>query len=434
MTTLILSLLLALIAGPAEEIVAFVGVSVIPMDTEQVLLDQTVIVRGDRITLVGPRDQVEIPEGARIIAGEGRFLIPGLAEMHGHIPPPTQPPAEIEKTLFLYLANGITTVRGMLGHPGQLELRERANASELDSPNLYLAGPSFNGGSISSPSQAAARVRSQIEEGWDLLKVHPGLTLAEYDSMAAAAHRGGIAFGGHVPAEVGLDHAIRMEQLTFDHLDGYVQRLFEVDPEAVDLVALDELVRNTVAAGAWVVPTLVLWETIFSANDLDELNDYPELIYMPPSTVATWDRQFRARLTAASFDLNEARKLIDARMQVLAALNDGGAGILMGTDAPQQYSVPGFSLHREMARMVEAGMSPYQVLKSGTANVGRYFEDKDTFGIVGAGHRADLLLLEANPLDDVANVASRAGVMVRGRWIPEQEIQQRLGEIAASYR
>ena len=121
-------------------------------------------------------------------------------------------------------------------------------------------------------------------------------------------------------------------------------------------------------------------------------------------------------------------------MDVLAELNRAGAGILMGTDAPQQYSVPGFSLHREMERMVDAGMTPYEVLRSGTANVGSYFSAWDTFGLVAGGQRADLLLLTANPLEDVSNVARRAGVMVRGRWYPEDQIQERLAEIAESYR
>ncbi len=436
MKTLLFSiaLCLAVSSGAAADPLAFVGVSVIPMDSERVLENQTVLVDGDRIVWVGPASSAQIPAGTRRVDAAGMYLMPGLAEMHGHIPPPNQPAEEIEKTLFLYLANGITTVRGMLGYPGQLDLRERAKVGSIDSPTLYLAGPSFNGNSVSSPEQAADKVRTQVDEGWDLLKIHPGMTLAEFDSMALTAKATGIEFGGHVPADVGLEHAISMGQLTFDHLDGYVEYLFNADPEGVDQVALNEIVRQTKEAGAWVVPTMVLWETLYTVVSLDELNAFPELVYAPPAARASWERQFRQRLSAAQFDRDQNERVIDARMQVLSALHKAGAGILMGTDAPQQYSVPGFSLHREMDRMVDAGMSPYDVLRTGTVNVGTYFSAWDTFGQVAEGHRADLILLTANPLESIANVASRAGVMVRGRWYPESGIQERLSAIAASYR
>jgi imidazolonepropionase-like amidohydrolase len=436
MKTLLLSIVFCFAActGAQADPVAFVGVSVIPMDSERVLENQTVIVEGDRIVWVGPSSGAELPSNARRIDAAGMYLMPGLAEMHGHIPPPNQPAAEIEKTLYLYLANGITTVRGMLGYPGQLDLREKAAEGAIDSPTLYLAGPSFNGNSVSSPSQAADKVRAQVEEGWDLLKIHPGMTRAEFDAMAETARANGIDFGGHVPADVGLEHAIAMGQLTFDHLDGYVEYLFEADSEAVDQVALDEIVRQTKEAGAWVVPTMVLWETLYTVVDIDALNAFPELVYAPPAARASWERQFRQRAGDPQFNREQNERVIDARMQVLAALNKAGAGILMGTDAPQQYSVPGFSLHREMERMVDAGMSPYEVLRSGTTNVGTYFSAWDTFGQVAAGHRADLILLTANPLDSIGNVASRAGVMVRGTWYAESEIQERLSAIAASYR
>ncbi|MFT4603303.1 MAG: imidazolonepropionase-like amidohydrolase [Rhodothermales bacterium] len=426
---------LVLCAGAHADPVAFVGVSIIPMDSERVLENQTVLIDGDRIVWVGPTAENEfIPPNVLRIDGAGLFLMPGLAEMHGHIPPPNQSAAEIEKTLYLYLANGITTVRGMLGYDGQLALRDKAKQGLMDSPTLYLAGPSFNGSSVSSPSQAAGKVRDQVAEGWDLLKIHPGMTRAEFDSMAVTARTKGIDFGGHVPADVGLEHAIRMGQLTFDHLDGYVEYLFQADPTGVDEVALNEIVGQTMEAGAWVVPTMVLWETLYSVVDLDHLNAFPELVYASPASRASWEQQFRQRTMAPQFDLAQNRRVIDARMQVLSALHKAGAGILMGTDAPQQYSVPGFSLHREMERMVDAGMSPYDVIRTGTVNVGTYFSAWDTFGQVAEGNRADLILLTANPLESISNVAKRAGVMVRGTWYPEADIQERLAAIAASYR
>ena len=420
-------------ATPDDDVVAFVNVTVIPMDSERTLEGQTVVVRGERIVTVGPADAVEVPDDALTIDGNGKYLMPGLAEMHGHVPPPNRPAEETENVLFLYVANGITTVRGMLGADGQLDLRERANTGQVVSPTLYLAGPSFNGSSVNSPEEAVAKVRRQKAEGWNLLKIHPGLTMEEYDAMARTANEEGIRFGGHVPADVGLMHAIEMGQETFDHIDGYVEYLATVNEEAVDEEALAEAVRRTKEAGAWIVPTMALWETLYGTLDLDELRGYPELKYMPPGTVESWIGRVQRTHNSPQFDLEASREVIAARMRVLEALSDGGARILMGTDAPQLFSVPGFSLHRELERMVDAGMSPYEIIESGTKNVGAYFANEDTFGTVAEGQRADLILVNANPLDDVKHIQQRSGVMVRGRWLSEAAIQERLDEMAASY-
>ena len=411
---------------------AFVGVDVLPMDSERVLADQTVVVDGGRIVAMGPVATTPVPAGAIRIDGNGKFLMPGLAEMHGHIPPPQAPAQHIEAVLFLYVANGITTVRGMLGHPGQLDLKARAVRGEIVAPNLYLAGPSFSGQSVSSPEQADARVRQQAAEGWDLLKVHPGLTLEQYDAMARAARETGMRFGGHVPEAVGLRHAIETGQETFDHIDGYEQELGTFEG-ALDETALAELVEISREAGVWIVPTQVLWETLYGTAGLDSLRTLPELRYAPPEQVRQWISVHEQRLAQPDFDLAESRRLIAARLRILEALHDGGVRILMGTDAPQQFSVPGFSLHREIRRMTQAGMSPYEVLVSGTRNVGEYFANEDDFGTVAPGKRADLVLLRANPLDDVGNVDSIEGVMVAGRWLPRAEIDRRLQAVADGY-
>ena len=125
--------------------------------------------------------------------------------------------------------------------------------------------------------------------------------------------------------------------------------------------------------------------------------------------------------------------MVDNRMRILKALHEGGAGILLGTDSPQRFNVPGFSIHREMKRMVDAGMTPFEVLKSGTQDAGIYFRNEDDFGTIAAGRRADLILLDENPLQDVANVTRRSGVMVRGTWLPESNIKAQLEQIASSH-
>ena len=428
----------ALVSAPparAQEgsAIAFVGATVLPMDGERSLPNQTVIVRGDRIAEVGPAASVQVPNGAQRIDASGKFIIPGLAEMHGHVPPPSAPRQFTDDVLFLYVANGITTVRGMLGAPGQLELRARANRGEMIAPTLYLAGPSFNGNSVSAPEQAAQMVREQKAAGWDLLKVHPGLSREEFDAMARTAKEVGIRFGGHVPQEVGLLHAIEMGQETFDHLDGYIEYL-NGDQGPIPDERLRDVARRTKAAGAWVVPTMVLWETLMGIPEVEELTAFAELRYMPRNTVTQWTNAHRNRLSNPQMNREAGRTVAENRKRLLDVLQDEGVGILMGTDAPQQFSVPGFSLHREMALMVDAGMTPHEVLTSGTLNVGRYFANADKFGTIAAGQRADLILLDADPLADIGNVAKQSGVMVRGRWLPKAEIDRQLAEIAGRSR
>uniref|UniRef100_UPI000A8458BE amidohydrolase family protein n=1 Tax=Rhodothermus marinus TaxID=29549 RepID=UPI000A8458BE len=251
-----------------EPITAFVHVNVLPMDRDTVLRDQTVLVRGTRIVAVGPAASVEIPEGARRIDGTGRYLMPGLAEMHGHVPGGNAPAQYVEDVMWLYVANGVTTVRGMLGDPAQLDLRTRINRGELVGPTLYLAGPPFSGNSVTSPAQAVEMVRRQKAEGWDLLKVLPGLSREVYDAMARTAHEVGIRFAGHVPEAVGLRHALEMGQETFDHLDGFIAYLDAFD-KSIDEARLQEIVRLTREAQAWVVPTMALWEVLMGVLDLE---------------------------------------------------------------------------------------------------------------------------------------------------------------------
>jgi hypothetical protein len=234
-----------------------------------------------------------------------------------------------------------------------------------------------------------------------------------------------------VPAAVGLVHAIRQGQRTIDHLDGYIEYL-EADRAAIDRRKLKDVVALTRDTNTGVVPTMVLWETIIGAADPEERAAFPELRYMPRVMVESWTANYRRRLSAKNFDAPRAARIAANRKVLLKALADGGVNILFGTDAPQQFSVPGFSVHRELAAMKEAGLSNFKILQSATKNVGDYYKGVDEFGTIAIGQRADIIVLHANPLDDLASLAKRAGVMVRGRWIPEAEIQSRLESIAAA--
>jgi imidazolonepropionase-like amidohydrolase len=417
-------------AQPSKS-VAFANVSVVPMTGNQVVANQTVVVTGDRITAVGPAKTAKVPDGARLIYAQGKYLMPGLAEMHGHIPGGNAPREFVDNVLFLYVAGGVTTVRGMQGSPGQIDLREAAKRGEIVAPNLYLAGPQFGGGSVKSAEDAITRVKQQKSEGWDLLKVQEGLSVPAYDAMAKTAKQVGIRFGGHVPDEVGLLHAIDMGQETFDHIDGYIEQL-DGRAKPVEDKVLQDLVQRTKKAGAWIVPTMFVWETLQGPVTLESRTGLAELRYMPAPQVEQWTKGLDSRLKNPQYNAALAKLHIDNRMKILKALQDGGVGILLGSDAPQQFNVPGFSIHREMRRMADAGINAYEIIKSGTANVGQYFKAQDTFGTIAVGQRADLILVDANPLENVSNMEKRSGVMVRGRWLPASEIDAVLAKIATS--
>ena len=433
-----------LIAGD----VAFVNVNVLPMDEERVLEEQTVIIQDGRILAIGSADAIGPEEGVEVIDADDLYLVPGLTEMHGHLPEPRQSDIDIKNTLFLYVANGVTTVRGMQGDSSQFRLRDQVAHGLLIGPRLYLGSVAIDGGSVSTPGQAAQRVREYGVAGYDLVKVHEGLTLEAFDALAQTAAEVGIPFGGHVPDLVGLRHALASGQSSIDHLDNYVEALVpeEAQPEAQtgvrgvgDLLAyVDEsmtldLVRATVDAEAWVVPTMVLWETAFfnERGSEDVMADRPEVRYMPPETVDRWREAVDDRL--ATTDVETNRRVTSLRRSILQALHQGGAQIAIGTDSPQIFSVPGFAMHHEMALYVELGMTPYEVLEIATRRPAEYFGATDDFGTVAEGQRADLLLLTANPIDDIGNVSRRAGVMLNGRWFSEEEIQNRLEEMARFY-
>ena len=427
---------------------AFVGVNVLPMDAERVLENQTVMIDGGRIASIDAAAGVEPAEGVEVVEAAGRYLLPGLTEMHGGLPNPRMSDEDIRNLLFLYLANGVTTVRGMQGDPSQFALRSSIERGLLLGPHLYLASVSMNGRRAPTPGETARLARGYKADGYDLIKTHEGMSLEAFDALAATAAEVDIPFGGRVSDFVGLRHALASGQISIDHLDNYVEALAPEDTrpdderglrgvgaliDQVDEARIPELVQATIDAGAWVVPTMVLWETAFfnDRGSVEVLAERPEVRYMPPETVDRWRQAVDTRLGATDVETN--RRVAALRRRILAALHAGGANIALGTDSPQIFSVPGFAMHHEMALYVDVGMTPYEVLEIGTRRPAEYFGAEDEFGTVAVGRRADLLLLTANPLDDVANVRRRAGVMVGGRWIPADEIDRRLTEIARFY-
>lgn len=428
---------------------AFVNANVIPMDVERVLENQTVVIAGGRIAAIGSADEMAPADGVEIIDAEGGYLLPGFAEMHGHLPSPRQSDRDAQNVLFLYVANGVTTVRGMQGNPAQFDLRERVRSGAILGPRLFLGSVALSPRrGASTPEEAEQLVREYAVEGYDLIKMLEGLDVETYDAAVRTAADVGLPLGGHVPDQVGLRRALASGQISIDHLDNYIEALVpeESQPDEwpgigapgallalVNESRIPDVVDATVRAGAWVVPTMVLWETgILGTRPAATIAaERPEVRYMPPEVVQGWTQSVEERL--ASGDVEARRQIAELRGRILLALYMGGANIALGTDSPQTFSVPGFSAHREMRYYVDLGMTPYDVLEIATRKPAEYFGATADFGTVAVGRRADLLLLEANPLEDIARSERRGGVMIGGRWLPETEIQRRLVEIATHY-
>jgi cytosine/adenosine deaminase-related metal-dependent hydrolase len=426
----------------APAAVAFVDVHVVPMDSERVIERQTVLVRDGRIAAMGPAGETAIPDDALVVDGAGRYLMPGLAEMHAHIPSPQQGEEVIERTLFLFLANGVTTLRGMLGHPHHLELRERSASGEILAPRIYTSSPSLNGNSAPDAETARRLVAEHHAAGYDFLKIHPGLSREVYDAMAEAASGVGIQWAGHVPAGVGLDRALEVGQITIDHLDAYVDALaghgggFSPQDSGffgigfiddVDPARIDELAAATRDAGVWNVPTEALLVHLFSPDEPEEMIRWPEMRFVPPQTLQNWvEAKHRFRQQAASGDA--AARYLQVRRDLILALHRAGAPLLLGADAPQFFNVPGFATLRELQYMVDAGLTPYEALVTGTRRPAEFFGEDD-WGTVAVGNIADLVLVDANPLADASHASRVHGVMVRGAWLDRATLDARLAEI-----
>ena len=429
-------------------VVAIENVTVLPMDSERVLRDHTVVIEGRRIIAVGPSAGVAAPAGATRVDGRGKFLLPGLAEMHGHFPSP-QGLAQYgesfgDRLLFLNVACGVTTVRGMIGGPRDLQVREEVARGARLGPQIFTAGPSINGNSVPDVRAAWRAVTEQRAAGYDLLKIHPGVPRAAFDEVARTARAEGIHFAGHVPADVGLVRALLSGMRTVEHLDGYVEALQKpgVTPPAqvgffgssivdtVDEAQLAPLAAATRAAGVWNTPTQVLVDNVFGTATVDDLAARPEMKYVPVAMLEQW-RTGAGQFRGPDFDPARARRFVALRHRLLRALRDAGAGLLLGADAPQVFNVPGFATLRELESLVAAGLTPFQALQSGTRNPAIALGVPESFGTVEAGRRADLLLLDADPLVDIRNVWKRAGVVAAGRWLPAAELDARLAEYAA---
>ena len=428
---------------------AFVDANVITLNAEETLPRQTVVAAGGRIASVGPVGAVAVPPGAVAIDASGLYLMPGLAEMHGHMPG-VEDRQYLEDVLFLYVANGVTTVRGMLGREGHIGLRGRIERHEVLGPRFITSGPALGGNSVDGPEEARQLVLGQVAAGYDFIKILRGLTREEFDAAAQAAAGAGTHVAGHVPEEVGVGRALEVSQATIDHLDGYPQYLVspEIDPSTADagfygvnlLEWMDDerirqAARETRDAGVWIVPTNTMIANVaLSSPSAEELAARPQMAYLPPEVVQGWVQSKQGRVGTINQEPDAGRRLVELRNRMVGIMHEEGVGLLLGSDAPQFFNVPGFSLHNELKYMVDAGLSPYEALRMGTVAPADFFGAGDEFGRIAAGLAADLILLAENPLEDVAAAARPLGVMVRGEWLDRERLDVGLEAIAARHR
>lgn len=416
-------------------------VSILTMDTDQVLQNHSVIIENETILWVGPSEEAELPADAQVVSGN-YYVMPGLAEMHAHIPPPGQGEQAMKDALILYLTQGMTTIRGMLGHPAHLELRDQAAAGEIDSPRIFTSGPSFSGGSVESTSQARQMVQQQADAGYDLLKFHPGLSVPDFLAITDEANRLGIEFSGHISHDVGLERSLEAGQGTIDHLDRYMEFLAgnpedREDPNIIffgyDLAydvensRIDEAAQLTADAGVWNVPTHTLLHNVFNPDlSIEKMRNWPGMEYVSDATLKSWSGYVRNLRNGDAYNADKARQFLEVRDELLLALHQAGAGIMLGADAPQIFNPPGFAAHRELNLLINAGLTPFEALKTGTVNVAEYLNETGKSGIIAEGARADLMLLSVNPLEIMPFQHAIEGVITRGKYYDRDLLDEML--------
>ena len=422
-----------LLDPPKEDVsgtIAFVGVNVVPMDNERILADQTVLVRDGKVVAISPAAQISIPDTAYKIASRGKYLMPGLADMHTHI--------YYQEDLLPYVANGVTTVLNMGSPATILQFREQVVNGQLLGPTIFAGalvdGAGNRGWIVRTPQGARGAVRDIKSNGWDFIKVYNSITSEVFLALMDEAKKAGIAVIGHGVRAPGMRGILEAGQVMIAHAEEYFYTHFN---NTLDATLIPSAIEMTVNAGAYVTTTLSAYETIMlqwgNPAGLEALLAQPEVRYVRPSWVSEW--RSSQRYVNNSGDLRPAYEF---QKQFVKAFHDAGVPLLLGTDTPTIPGiVQGFGIHQDLGNLVSAGLRPYDAIAAGTRNagefIGKYVPAAEPFGTIAVGKRADLILLEANPLEDVANIAKRRGVMIRGRWLSEKTLQRLLNELAESF-
>ena len=438
----------------APGVFAITDVTVVPMTGDTTLRGATVVVRDGRITEVGATRNVKVPSGARRVDGRGKYLIPGLADMHTHLYADGDIPDSVGKyELGVMVANGVTATRLMIGTPEHFMLRREVEAGTIAGPQLWIASPQFTGKEdvnsrvVTTPEDARAAVKEMTERGYDFIKLTLFITPPVYDAIVDEAKRQRIPVVGHVDPEVGVARALQARQ-QIEHLDNYLESvLADSAPmktsvsdrglfrpkywESLDWIddrKVERIAGETARAGIFTCPTLMVFKTAFAlGQSLEEIRARPDWAIMPAELRKLY---LGAREKYWSQAASEERRMryVEVRNRLVKAIADSGGKIMAGSDTPEWFFGYGWTIHREMESLVAAGLTPYQALAAATRNPAEFLRSSKEWGTIEQGKRADLLLLEANPLEDIRNTARIEAVSVGGRWLDRAERERLIGE------
>ena len=450
--------------GGAGQVTAFTHVWVVPMTTETVVEDQTVVIQGGTIVAIGPADAVAIPAGASVIHGHGAYLMPGLADMHVHTRKdwddaalwPVHP-------LHLYLAHGVTTIRDMSpeGSPLTYALawRDEVDAGSRAGPAIYASGELL----YASPLEdSGGMVRRNHDLDFDFLKLYSYLSADDFHDAMAAAEELDMYTTGHIPYAVGLERALAEGMDEIAHVEELLPEFVEFDrsrslaPEewlgcVVEAVqaqwdlsgdglpagfepengdALARIAARLRLAEVPVCTTMVLDDVIqWKLFRPEAFVQRPENQYLPTAYLPRFQRgeEKHQVLFRGIEELAVTKYAVDR--WILAGLHEGGATLLLGTDSGTggMGIVPGTSIHDELQILVENGLSPFEAIATGTVNAARVVERMTgggNWGTVREGNRADLILVTGNPLEDIATIREPLGVMASGRWYPRAVLSE----------
>jgi imidazolonepropionase-like amidohydrolase len=426
---------------------AITGVSVIPMTRDTVIRDATVVVKDGRIASVGASGTVRVPAGARRIDGRGKYLIPGLADMHTHLYTDGDVPDSLARyELGVMVANGVTATRFMIGTREHFALRREIEAGRIVGPQLWLASPQFTGKEdvnsrvVTSPGEAREAVKDMADLGYDFIKLTLFISPPVYDAIVREAKDRGIRVVGHVDPQVGVARALAAGQ-QIEHLDNYLESvladsapmresvsdrgLFRLENwkslDYVDDAKVERIAGATARSGTFTCPTLSVFKTAFALGQSEEeVKARPDWGIMPAGMRALY---LGAREKYWKNPASEARRMrwVQVRDRLVKAIADSGGRIMAGSDTPEWFFGYGWTLHRELESLVAAGLTPYQALAAATRNPAEFLRGSKEWGTIETGKRADLVLIMGNPLEDIRNTARIEGVAVGGRWLDAAE-------------